>query len=216
MIAKQLISLFIFCAVCNLHSQTDTLNQFDKDSLKQGYWKVYKVVNSEKTLNSEGRYLNNRKTGKWIEYYVNGNIKIIAIYNNGKPDGQLTCYRENGKISESGTWRNNRWINKYFLYSYNDNIQHEFNFNENGKREGKQLVYYEDGKLHYECYFKNGIEINDSCLVYAKDGKLEEPKVLDNYDEMGRELYQYRYINKTYFYDETKKFNDSIIKKIKH
>ncbi len=78
------------------------------------------------------------------------------------------------------------------------------------------MVYYEDGKLHYECYFKNGIEINDSCLVYAKDGKLEEPKVLDNYDEMGRELYQYRYINKTYFYDETKKFNDSIIKKIKH
>lgn len=189
---KQLKYLFIFCVCSNLYSQTDTLNQLDNDSLKQGYWKVFKEVNSKSTLVSEGRYSNNRKTGKWIEYYFNGNIKFISIYNNGKPEGQYTGYYENGKIMEIGTWKNNRPVGEHIFYSDNGQFLYIDNYNENGKRDGKQLQYYPNGKIQREFWFKNGMA--DSSKTFTKDGNIEE-KVLDNYDDMRRKIYgnYYRY-----------------------
>ena len=98
------------------------------------------------------------KTGIWIEYFCNGNMKNKLTFTNGRPDGYAQMFHENGKISEEGNWKNNRWVGNYKLYYDNGQVQHEFVFNPSGKREGAQKYYYDNGQIAIEGNFSNGKE----------------------------------------------------------
>lgn len=99
-------------------SQSDSLNRIDGDGKKQGKWirtgkdRPSGCYKSSQVV-EEGRYINNVKNGLWTEYYCNGNKRNIMEFVKGRPDGMATMYFENGKIEETGTWKNNRWIGKY-------------------------------------------------------------------------------------------------------
>ena len=84
----------------------------------------------------------NRKTGIWVEFYCNGNMKNKLTFASGRPDGYAIMYGENGKITEEGNWKINKWVGNYKLYYENGQVQHEFVFNPNGKREGAQKYFY--------------------------------------------------------------------------
>lgn len=194
------IFLAILLLFAKLYSQTDTINQLDRDSLKQGYWKKYKNLKGQNIniLTEEGRYLYN-KTGVWKEYYNNGTIKNIITFKNGKPEGLFTCYQENGKIIETGIWKNNRWVEEHILYYDSGKILNYDRLNEKGKKEGKQQSYYQNGNLKYECWYTAGV--GDSCYFYKEDGKFDRKDYFPS---------------SIFFHDDTSKFNDSIIKKIKN
>jgi antitoxin component YwqK of YwqJK toxin-antitoxin module len=162
--------LFI-SAVCFAQSQTfeldektkDTLNLVDAQGKKQGKWivrgrhKPGTCYQPEQKV-EEGRYTDNRKTGVWIEYYCNNNMKNKLTFVNGRPDGYAIMYHENGKISEEGNWKANRWVGNYKLYYENGQVQHEFVFNQTGKREGPAVYYFENGQKAIEGNFANGKE----------------------------------------------------------
>lgn len=101
--------------------QSDSLNRVDADGKRQGKWirtgkdKPGNCYKSSQIV-EEGRYINNMKTGLWTEYYCNGNKRTMLEFVKGRPDGKATTYFENGIIEESGTWKNNRWIDKYQKY----------------------------------------------------------------------------------------------------
>jgi len=180
--AKQLITIMVFCVFSNLLSQNDTLNQTAADDFKQGYWKNYSEIDGKHILLSEGRYLNNKKTGNWTEYFANGNVKSHREYQEGKTNGKFISFHPNGSISESGTIKNNKWVGEYtFYYPTSTNAKHSLTFNEEGKRHGKQLYYYNTGVLLTEEYFTNGK--GDSSISYTQTGKIFERFYPIEYDQ---------------------------------
>jgi antitoxin component YwqK of YwqJK toxin-antitoxin module len=141
----------------------DTINKIDIANKKQGKW----IIFGSKRPNScyqasqkveEGKFTDNKKIGQWREYYCNTNPKSVLTFNNGRPDGPAVMYHDNGKVSEEGIWKNQRWTGIYKLYYPNGQLQHEFNYNTSGKREGKSTYYYENGEVAIEGNFSDGKE----------------------------------------------------------
>ena len=96
----------------------DTVNKIDVNRKKQDKWVLmgkhkpggcYK----EEQRAEEGSYTDNRKVGTWLEYYCTSNVKSKLTFVNGRPDGYAQMFHENGKISEEGVWKNNRWVGNY-------------------------------------------------------------------------------------------------------
>ncbi|MBS1634863.1 MAG: toxin-antitoxin system YwqK family antitoxin [Bacteroidetes bacterium] len=167
-----------------LGSNKDTINLIDAVGKKQGKWilrgkhKPGSCYQPEQKA-EEGKYQDNRKIGKWIEYYCNGNMKNQLTFQNGRPDGYAIMYHENGKISEEGNWKNNRWVGNYKLYYENGQVQHEFVFNPNGKREGPQKYFYENGQVAIEGNFVNGKEAG-VIKEYHENGDLKAEKTFND------------------------------------
>lgn len=171
---KLLYTLICFCQIALVHSQvapsptfeltgTDTINKVDGTGKKQGKWVIlgkhkpggcYGIDKKVET----GSYIDNRKTGTWFEYFCNGGVKAKLTFVNGRPDGYAQMFHENGKISEEGNWKNNRWVGNYKLYYDNGQVQHEFVFNNSGKRDGPQKYFYENGQVAIEGNFVGGKE----------------------------------------------------------
>lgn len=180
-----LIFLFSF-TVCLAQSQSfevsgpDTTNLTDAQGKKQGKWiikgkhKPGTCYQPEQKI-EEGRYSDNRKTGIWIEYYCNSNMKNKLTFVNGRPDGYAIMYHENGKISEEGNWKSNRWVGNYKLYYENGQVQHQFVFNQNGKRDGSQTYFYENGQKAVEGNFVNGKE-SGTIKEYYENGDIKAEK----------------------------------------
>ena len=141
----------------------DTINKIDIAGKKQGKW-VLKGKHKPGTCYTvdqkieEGKYADNRKTGSWIEYFCNGNMKNKLTFMNGRPDGYAIMYHENGKISEEGNWKVNKWVGNYKLYYENGQVQHDFVFSAAGKRDGPQTYYFDNGQKAIEGTFANGKE----------------------------------------------------------
>ncbi len=162
----------------------DTINLIDALGKKQGKW----ILRGKHKPGScfapdqkaeEGKYSDNRKIGKWFEYYCNGNMKNQLTFQNGRPDGYAIMYNENGKISEEGNWKNNRWTGPYKLYYENGQPQHEFNFNASGKREGPVKYFYENGQLAIEGNFVNGKEAG-VIKEYHENGDIKAEKTFND------------------------------------
>jgi antitoxin component YwqK of YwqJK toxin-antitoxin module len=187
-----LILIFLVYQVSQAQSQSyelgangkDTFNLVDALGKKQGKW----VIKGKHKPGScfapeqkveEGKYSDNRKVGKWFEYYCNGNMKNQLTFQNGRPDGYAIMYNENGKIAEEGNWKSNRWTGPYKLYYENGQPQHEFNFNASGKREGPVKYFYENGQLAIEGNFVNGKEAG-VIKEYHENGDLKAEKTFND------------------------------------
>lgn len=166
----------------------DTVNKVDGEGKKQDKWVLlgkHKPGSCYQTEQKaeEGKYRDNKKIDRWLEYYCNGNLKNQLTFVNGRPDGYAKLYHENGKISEEGIWKNNRWVGTYKLYYPNGQVQHEFVFNPNGKREGNQKYYFENGQVAIEGAFLNGKESGVIKEFYENgDRKAEKNYMEGNVD----------------------------------
>jgi antitoxin component YwqK of YwqJK toxin-antitoxin module len=161
----------------------DTINKTDATGKKQGKWIVFGKHQTEQCYQptqkvEEGKYKENRKTGEWIQYYCNGNTKNKVTYANGRPDGYAILYHENGTVSEEGTWKNNRWVGNFKQFYENGEVQHDFVYNNGGKREGEQKYFYENGNKAIEGNFVDGKE-NGTFKEYYKNGELKAEKTYD-------------------------------------
>ncbi len=65
-------------------------------------------------------------------------------------------YHENGKISEEGTWRTNRWVGTWKLFDSIGNVQEEFTFDTVGKREGPQIIKLDNDQTAVVGKFSTG------------------------------------------------------------
>lgn len=165
-------------------SGKDTINLIDALGKKQGQWilkgkhKAGSCFEPEQVA-EKGKYADNRKIGKWLEFYCNGNMKNQLTFQNGRADGYAIMYHENGKVSEEGIWKNNRWTGPYKLFYENGQAQHEFNFNASGKREGPVKYFYENGQVAIEGNFVNGKEAG-VIKEYHENGDLKAEKTYND------------------------------------
>jgi antitoxin component YwqK of YwqJK toxin-antitoxin module len=178
-----LVSSLAFSQAYELNGK-DTINRVDAAGKKQGKWIYFgrhRPGSCQKPDQKaeEGRFTDNKKTGIWNEYHCNGNLKSRLTFVNGKPDGYCWIYHENGKIMEEGVWKNSRWVGKYKLYYDNGQVQHEFSFNESGRRDGPQKYFHENGEIAIEGTFANGRE-SGIIKEYYENGELRVEKNFNN------------------------------------
>ncbi|HXB12968.1 MAG TPA: hypothetical protein VNZ45_13355 [Bacteroidia bacterium] len=158
----------------------DSGNYTDANGLRQRRWVITGAVKStpgykETDKIEEGEYKDNLKQGIWIQYYPGGLLKNKITFKDNRPDGYTVTYFMNGKVNEEGIWRNNRWVGDYKLNYENGNPQHQFHYNDNGKRDGVQDYFNSDGKKIIEGNWTGGkqsgatTEWNDDGTVKAKE-----------------------------------------------
>ena len=159
----------------------DSLNTTDADGLRQGRWLITNKLMkpplagySDDQKVEEGRFKDGKKVGVWVAYFANGAVKNRITYVDGRPNGPAIMYHENGKIAEKGDWRNNRWVGDYQLFYDNGEVQHQFHFNTNGKREGKQTYFAENGQKIIEGEMHEGKEIGKWQEWYDNGDKRAE------------------------------------------
>ena len=77
--------------------------------------KVYGYFGEEGNLKKVyiGNVLNGKKEGQWVSYYHNtGRKQFQTNYKNGKPDGLLTEWDENGQRMGEYTYKDGKLISK--------------------------------------------------------------------------------------------------------
>lgn len=154
----------------------DSLNQIDKNGLKQGSWIIHN--NSGDEIAEKGVYISNKKDGVWTSYFENGNIKNTINYINGKPNGEARFYYENGKLRELGNWEIDHWKGKYQYYYESGQLSYDWNYSKYGKREGEQKYFHSNGEKMYEGNWKNG-KTDGELSVFNENGELIQKKIFN-------------------------------------
>ncbi len=183
---RLLFNFFIFIALLTFNQFTlaqsntnDSINVTDSQGWKQGRW----VEDSDGedsegcsvgTKLEEGYYKDNRKAGVWKRFWCSGKVKNELIYNNDKTITSKDYYPD-GKLKEEGTWNNLGWIGPYKTYHPNGKLYYEWEYDQAGKRTGKQRYYYENGNLMFDGTWNAGKEAG-IIKEYYENGSLRSEK----------------------------------------
>lgn len=179
-----LILLFIVCKVGLAQSyeilNNDTINRIDEQGRRQGHWIIFGRMEKNPAYKddqkvSEGNYIDNKKTGKWIEFFPTGKKKSEITWENNRPNGYAIMYFENGQKSEEGMWKGNRWVGDYKLYYEDGKVRQDFKFNPTGQRDGEQKYYHPNGQLAIVGNWAGGKE-NGVITEYYEDGSKKSEK----------------------------------------
>lgn len=182
-----IILLLFYLCTNSLSAQTfkistegDTVNLTDANNNKQGQWFIYGNMAKKAGYRAEqiveyGEYKDNEKSGKWTEYFENGNIRSEVTYLRGEPNGYVRLYYDNGKLKEEGVWQNYHWVGNYKMFYESGKMQYYFHFHKDGKREDGQIYFYEDGSIMIEGEWKDGQE-NGKVTEYYENGEKKSEK----------------------------------------
>ena len=166
-----------------LLAQNDSLNKTDEQGWKQGKW----IENSDGedaegctagTKIEEGYYKDNRKTGTWRRYYCNGKIKNELVYNADRSISSKDYYQD-GKLKEEGTWNSVGWIGVYKMYHPNGKLYYEWEYDQGGKRTGRQKYFYDNGNLMFDGEWNGGKEAG-VIKEYYENGALKSEKFFND------------------------------------
>ena len=105
---------------------------FGKEIYKEIYGMKLGIIQS-------GRFKNGRRDGEWLEYYGDGELKVVKNYTDGKLDGLYQKYHLNGQLE---------MIGNYIIW-YRINV-----------RDGLWEYFNEDGSLKKTETWKDGERIN--------------------------------------------------------
>jgi len=94
------------------------------------------------------------RNGLTKEYYPDGQIKSEIEFSDGKVNGQVKTYFENGKISEISSWTNDL-PNGYSKYFYHNGNLYQEEFYKDGKLNGEQKTYFVNRKLKTRIIYKD-------------------------------------------------------------
>ncbi len=106
-------------------------------------------------VKSQGEFAYNKATGDWVYYYESGSIKNTGSFMRGRTMGIWTYYFENGNIRSEGILDDNVKVGEWSFHYEDGSIKSRGQF-VNGIREGIWNYYYEGGDLKAQANFKDG------------------------------------------------------------
>jgi antitoxin component YwqK of YwqJK toxin-antitoxin module len=196
--------LLILTVSCNLCFGQDTLffdrewkpttrmnAEFFRIEKKEGnLWTRLDYFHKNNQLQMKGTYSSltpEIKEGYFEWYHVNGKLKHIGSYVNGKHIGEHLWYRDNGNLEAKENYIEGKLDGAYEEYYPNGNLLVKTIF-VNGLQNGWTFYYRENGTKHSEGNFKNGNrdgewkyydenEIVAGTKVYKIDYEIKEAKL---------------------------------------
>lgn len=198
-------------------TQSDPVNLYDKNGLKKGYWKDYE----NGKLVGEGEYLNGKKNGYYRKYDRFNNLSSIDSYLFDRlvPGESLKSlleirkvYYPNGKVRESGGYKNNYKIGVFshydslgnYLYSSvykKDTLLAEGTVLPTGMYDSSWVFYYPTGEKKSDGEYENGAK-NGKWSFYYEDGKKAQTGIYkkDLVDGIWTWYYKNKQIRRTEYY----------------
>ena len=115
-----------------------------------------KFINGDGSNKSELTMIpKNGKDGEWKFWYdselywMDGSLREISNYSNGKLNGISTLYHKNGQKKEESTFINDELNGHSKFWHENGNILREGEYYKN-KQSGQWILYNEDGSIKEE------------------------------------------------------------------
>lgn len=143
----------------------DTLNRYDTNQLKTGYW-----VEREGEAVIKGYYFENKRVDNWIGYHPNHMIQKIEFYSRGLKNGISVQFDRKGKIMLVENYKNgllNGTVTSYNPFS--EAPVSEINYTK-GKKNGVLRLYYDNGKLQEESEYLDD-QKDGTSKWFTKNGK---------------------------------------------
>ncbi len=142
-----------------------------RQGMLDGLSKTYNPTHNK--VIAQGRYVKNVRQGTW-RYWVNDGSKLkrVAIFVNGRLNGKLTQYNENGRLWKIWSYKNGIMEGPYKeFFDTKNRIISSSGLYINGKREGTWTSYYKSSKVWKRGPYKNG-ELHGNYNQYYKSGRL--------------------------------------------
>ncbi|MBN8578224.1 MAG: hypothetical protein J0L66_14865 [Cytophagales bacterium] len=126
-------------------------------------------------IESKGQFVNNETSGVWEFYYETGNLKMRGILRQNSNYGLWEYFYENGQKSMEGNINNRLREGAWKIFYESGDLKEAGNYVAN-KRTGLWRTYYQDGALRGEIEYS---EDHGRYTEYYHSGKIlaEGPKV---------------------------------------
>jgi hypothetical protein len=148
---KKTILQFICCLTFAFaFGQSDTINQLDA---------------------------NGKKHGLWLTYYPNSTtVKLEGQYANGVPSGNYKRYYENGKVKETGSFKDNHYCGALHCFYENGQLKRTSHFNDTGEESDTSWYFHADGKIFSKEIFHPNRQLQTS-IVYKQNGSVPDTMI---------------------------------------
>lgn len=178
---------------------SDTINQVNENGLKQGYWQ--KNYPNGKPI-YKGFFKNGKPNGVMKRYFDNGELKAIIKFPEEGDSVYAELYYNNGKLFSEGNYVRNRKEGEWKFYSYYDNTLKAIVSYKNGMKHGNEISYYPNGTkaelLQYNMGSKNG-----KWEQYFATGEIKQEATYVNEQLHGAYVIYYpsrlKYVDGTYY-----------------
>ena len=124
----------------------------------------------------------NNYTGKYMDWYDNGNKRREGEYKNGKQEGKWIEWYEDGNKKSEEEFKNGEREGKRIMWYTNGNEWYEEEYKD-GKLEGKYIEWYEDGTKKEEGEYKNGKQEGKWVGWLDNNNKIHEREYKDGKEE---------------------------------
>lgn len=166
--------------------------------------KVFENISSGSPSSTTCYQLRNKQYGTCKEFFEDGNLKIIADWNESLLDGNFVEYTQNGMKLAEGEFKRGFKVGIWKYYDKDKGyLKSEENnkYKENiGKLEGEVKFYYPSGKLLQIDLYQNGI-LNGESISYYENSAIK-----------GKVMYQNGALHgKAYHYDTNGKLTKETI-----
>ncbi|MCD6111800.1 MAG: hypothetical protein J7J86_00880 [Bacteroidales bacterium] len=137
-IIKIFFVLMIFVVACSNKTVKIIENKYP-DGFPQ-IVNYYKIVDGDSILimqtayydnhnkKYEGKFLNNKRNGKWTYWFENGNKWSVGIFKNGINEGKRTVWYENGQKHYDAIYKNGERAGEWVFYDINGNVLKKINY----------------------------------------------------------------------------------------
>jgi antitoxin component YwqK of YwqJK toxin-antitoxin module len=179
--------------------QIKTIRSF-KDNNLHGVFEQYWA--NEK-LRFQTEYINDKRNGKEIDFYMNGEVDTITTLKDDLKNGAYFKYREGGNLKVKTFYKDDKTHGRCEIY-YESGLLENVGDYKDGKLEGVWKYYFENGKLSSSETYKDGVR-NGFAKIYDQDtGAWIEGNFEDagkrygswkTYDENGQFVKKEIYIN---------------------
>ena len=119
-------------------------------------------------IESKGQFINNETTGMWDFFYETGNLKMRGILRQNSNYGRWEYFYESGSKSMEGTIDGKNKIGEWKIYYESGDLKEQGEFL-NNKRNSLWKTYFEDGTLRGEIEY---VEDHGRYIEYYHSGKV--------------------------------------------
>lgn len=180
---NKLATLLLFSTLAGgvVHAQVFTRHTYhdtEKKNLKEVYQVKDTITNAPHgryvsyflngNIESKGHFVNNETTGVWEFFYETGNMRMRGVLRQNSNYGLWEYYYENGQKSMEGMINEKMKEGRWKIYYESGKLKEEGDYIKNTKN-GLWRTYYEDGALQGEIEYVND---HGRYIEYSHSGKV--------------------------------------------
>lgn len=170
MIPRIIAFCILFLPVVLSAQENDTINRYDEDGLRTGYWEK---TTPDGKLIYQGYFIKGKPTGEMRRYYESGELKAVMAYNEGSEKVRTCLYYTDGELAAKGTFCQNTKDSLWTYYSYYSGAVTSTEMYVGGQKHGWEKKFYDSGQLAEEVEWNNNVK-HGRWNQYFEDGVLKQ------------------------------------------